>query len=109
VNYAPTFTAGPSPITVEEDDNAFNATWATDLSAGPGDDENVTLSIKCDDAAEALFSKGRAISNDGVLTFTAASQMSGSSKCTVTLAEVGTDGKTAEASLVIIVKPGAGP
>jgi hypothetical protein len=108
VNYAPTFTPGVTPIEVDEDAPAYNATWATAISAGPGDEESVTMSIACDRAADTLFSEAPSISDNGVLIFTPAGDVSGSSNCTVTLSEVGTNAKTATEELVITIKPGAG-
>jgi hypothetical protein len=66
------------------------------------------MSIACDKAAAELFSQAPAITDAGVLSLTPAGQVSGSSKCTVTLSEVGTDAKTATEELVIIIRPGAG-
>jgi hypothetical protein len=107
VNYAPTFTAGAPRIEVDEDSGAYRAAWATNMSAGPGDEENTTLSIECDTAAVKLFSIRPAISNSGVLTFTPAAHESGSTKCTVTLSEAGENPKTADADLTIAVNAGA--
>jgi hypothetical protein len=106
VNYAPTFTAGAPRIEVDEDSGAYSAAWATNMSAGPGDEENTTLSIACDAAAGNLFSVEPAISNAGMLTFTPKAQVSGSTKCTVTLSEAGDNPKTADAELTIAVKAG---
>jgi hypothetical protein len=107
VNYAPSFVAGPSPITVAEGSAPYSAAWATNVSAGPGDDEDVSLAIECDAAADSLFAAGPAISSDGVLSFTPAAHKSGSSRCSVTLAEAGVGGLSANASLVIQVTAGA--
>jgi hypothetical protein len=112
VNYAPSFTAGPSPISVAEGSGSFSAAWATAISAGPGDDEELRLAIDCDDAAAALFAAGPAISSGGVLSFMPAAHKSGSSRCSVSLAEAGGSGLSANASLVIVITPGvalAGP
>jgi hypothetical protein len=106
VNYAPTFTAVVPLIEVDEDSPAYSRAWATNISAGPGDEEDVTLSIACV-AAGDLFSAEPAISNTGVLTFTPSPQVSGSTNCTVTLSEAGDNGKTAEAELTIVIRPGA--
>jgi hypothetical protein len=92
---------------VAEGSGSFSAAWATAISAGPGDDEELRLAIDCDDAAAALFAAGPAISSGGVLSFTPAAHKSGSSKCSVSLAEVGGSGLSANASLVIIITPGA--
>jgi hypothetical protein len=107
VNYAPTFTAGAPRIEVEEDSGAYSAAWATNMSAGPGDEENITLSIACDAAAGNLFSVEPAISNAGVLTFTPEAQVSGSTKCTVTLSEAGENPKTAAEDVTIAITAGA--
>jgi hypothetical protein len=107
VNYAPTFTPGPSPISVAEGSGSFSAAWATTISAGPGDDEELRLAIDCDDAAAALFAAGPAISSGGVLSFTPAAHKSGSSRCSVSLVEAGSSGLSANASLVIVITAGA--
>jgi hypothetical protein len=107
VNYAPSFEAGAARITVAEGSPAYSAAWATNISAGPGDDEDVSLAIECDAAAGSLFAAGPAISAAGVLSFTPARFKSGSSRCSVTLAEAGAGGLSANASLVIEVTAGA--
>jgi hypothetical protein len=103
VNDAPSFNVTDNSISVAEDSGAYNAAWATDISAGPGEKQNTTFSTVCDDAAAELFSVAPSVSATGVLTFTPAKDAFGISRCTVTLMEAGEGGLSAKAGLSIEV------
>jgi hypothetical protein len=105
VNDAPSFNVTDNSISVAEDSGAYSAAWATDISAGPGEEQNVTFSTTCDDAAAALFAVAPAVDAAGVLSFRPAANAFGSSRCTVTLAEAGKGGLSATAGLSISVTP----
>jgi hypothetical protein len=90
VNDAPSFTAGGN-VTVNEDSGAYSATWATGISAGPGE-SGQTVAFQVSNDNNALFSAQPAISPAGVLTFTTAANAFGSATVTVTLSD---DGGTA--------------
>jgi Bacterial Ig domain len=79
VNDVPSFTAG-SDVTVLEDSGAYSGTWATNVSAGPTDEQavqTVDFELTSDDNA-ALFSVAPAIAADGTLSFTPAPDAFGS-------------------------------
>jgi hypothetical protein len=105
VNHPPSFNATSSLITVAEDSGAYSAPWATNISAGPGDnDQTVTFSTECDATASSLFIKAPDASAAGVSTFTPAPNAFGSSKCTVTLAETEENGLSVNALLTVEVR-----
>ena len=105
MNDAPSFNVTANNIIVAEDSPAYSAAWATDMSAGPGEEQNVTFSTQCDDAADALFSAAPSVDAAGVLRFTLAANAFGSSRCSVTLTEAGEGGLSATAGLSITVTP----
>lgn len=105
MNDAPSFNVSDNSISVKEDSGEYSAAWASDISAGPGEEQNVTFSTECDNATAALFSVAPSVNASGVLTFTPAEDAFGTSKCTVTLAEVGAGGLTATAGLTVEVTP----
>jgi hypothetical protein len=108
VNQAPTYTPGPAVITVPESSGLYNASWASDVSAGPSDadvGQAVSFSVTCD-AAAALFSQAPAVSPSGVLSFAPAAYQAGSSKCNVTLEEDGAGGLSVMSLLTIVVTAG---
>jgi Bacterial Ig domain len=83
VNDPPSFTAGGN-VTVNENSGAYDATWATSISPGPADEAGQTVSFlvtRVDN--DALFSVQPAISSTGTLTFTPATDASGSATVTV--------------------------
>jgi large repetitive protein len=84
VNDPPSFTAGGN-VTVNEDNGPYSATWATSISAGPGESQPLTFTVVNDN--NALFSAQPAISPSGVLTFTPAPNAYGSANVTVTLSD----------------------
>jgi hypothetical protein len=86
VNDAPTFTKGPATATVNESSGAYSSPWATNVSPGPGEtDQTVTFAAECTNTA--LFSVQPKFSPTGLLSFTVAAGASGSSVCSVTLAD----------------------
>ncbi|MCC9643392.1 tandem-95 repeat protein [Rhodopirellula sp. JC740] len=86
VNDLPTFTAGPA-VTVLEDSGAYSQPWASDISAGPGNEAGQTVAFLVQVPAEDqdLFAVQPAIDENGVLTFTVADDAAGSTNVTVTL------------------------
>ncbi|MEP2310277.1 MAG: Ig-like domain-containing protein [Rhodopirellula bahusiensis] len=86
VNDLPTFTAGPA-VTVLEDSGAYSQPWATDVSAGPGNEGNQTVAFLVQVPAEDqdLFTVLPSIDPSGVLTFSVAPDAAGSTDVTVTL------------------------
>ncbi|GAB4186740.1 MAG: hypothetical protein Tsb002_11490 [Wenzhouxiangellaceae bacterium] len=110
VNDAPSFTPG-GDVTVNEDSGAFNAAWATAISAGPADEagQNLNFNITANDNP-GLFATAPAIDAGGNLSFTPAADLSGSASITVQLMD---DGGTANGgvdtsapvSFVITVNP----
>ena len=93
VNDKPFFTKGADQ-TVNEDSGLKTASnWATGISAGGGNDETaqeLTFTLSADHPE--LFSSGPALSADGTLSFTPASNANGVASVTITLKD---DGGTA--------------
>jgi hypothetical protein len=86
VNDPPLFTAGPSNVSVPENTGVSSSTWATSISAGPGEEsQSVTFALVCTNAA--LFSTQPQLSPTGVLTFTSTPGAFGSSICNATLTD----------------------
>ena len=98
VNDPPSFTAGGN-VTVNEDSGAYLASWATGISAGPGESQPLTFTVTNDN--NALFSAQPSISPAGILSFTPAPNAFGTANLTVTLSD-GID-STAPVSFVITV------
>jgi hypothetical protein len=98
VNDPPSFTPGGN-VTVNEDSGAYLNSWATSLSAGPGESQPLTFTVTNDN--NALFSAQPSINPGGVLTFTPAPNAFGSANVTVTLSD-GID-STSPVSFVITV------
>jgi hypothetical protein len=98
VNDPPSFTAGGN-VTVNEDSGSYSATWATAISAGPGESQTLTFTTTNDN--NALFAVQPSISSTGVLTFTPAPNAYGTANVTVTLSD-GID-STSPVSFVITV------
>lgn len=92
INDAPSFTAGADQ-TVPEDAGAQSVTgWATDILAGPADEsgQNLTFNVSADNTA--LFDQQPAVSADGILTYTPATDQFGMATITISLSD---DGGTA--------------
>lgn len=98
VNDPPSFTAGGN-VTVNEDSGAYLASWATAISAGPGESQPLTFTVTNDN--NALFSAQPSISPAGILSFTPAANAFGTANVTVTLSD-GID-STPPVSFVITV------
>jgi hypothetical protein len=94
LNEAPSFTAGTDQ-TVDEDMGPQSvAFWATDISAGPTNENSQTVSFTiASNTNAALFSAGPAVAADGTLTYTPADDAFGTA--TITL-QAEDDGGTAE-------------
>jgi hypothetical protein len=109
VNDPPTFNRGNATVTVAEDSGAYNATWATNISAGPGELDPLAFTLNCSSANSALFATPPAMDVQGRLTFTPAPDMFGNATCTVRLTEQIPGGLSATAPLLIVVTPGKAP
>ena len=91
VNNAPSFTKGADQ-TVNEDAGAQSVTgWATAISDGDGDTQNLTFNVTGNTNA-ALFAAGPTIAANGDLSYTPAANANGSADITITLSD---DGGTA--------------
>jgi hypothetical protein len=104
VNDKPSFTPGNATISVEADSTAYSQPWATNISAGPGENQTTQLSIECGQNGGSIFSEGPSISNDGVLSFTPRQLQAGTTRCTVTLTD--SEGSKVKAPLAIAVADG---
>ena len=92
VNDEPSFTKG-SNVTVNEDAGAKTvSSWASNLSKGTDDPSSQELAFTVTNANNSLFSVQPAISASGVLTYTSASNATGSATVSVVLSD---DGGTA--------------
>ena len=89
-NDAPSFLKG-SNQTIDEDAGAqIVSNWATNISAGPPDESDETLSFQIINNTNAsLFSSGPTISSTGRLTYTPAANANGSATITVVLKDNG--------------------
>jgi hypothetical protein len=88
INDAPSFTPGPSLVTVDEDSGPYSAPWATDISAGPPSEGYQSVHFERDGPAgyngpSDLFTVLPSISPDGTLTFTPAPNASGHAHVTI--------------------------
>jgi Ca2+-binding RTX toxin-like protein len=91
INDAPAFTPG-TDILVLEDSGAYNAPWATAITAGPGDESGQVLTFLVSNDNNALFAAQPAIDASGNLTFTPVAGASGNAVVSVVLQD---DGGTA--------------
>jgi VCBS repeat-containing protein len=93
VNDAPSFTVGPDQNVAEDAGPQSVAAWATNISAGPADEntQNLTFNVSSNTNA-ALFSAGPAVDASGVLSYTPADDAFGSATITLELMD---DGGTA--------------
>ncbi len=89
MNDAPSFTPGPGQIVDENSVPVSIPNWATDLSPGPADEADQTLAFLVSNDRSSLFSAQPAISPDGTLTFTPATNAVGSAIVTVRLKDNG--------------------
>jgi hypothetical protein len=105
-NDPPSFTPGAA-VTVTEDSLVYGAAWATNISAGPGEDDELAFTVNCSSAPPGFFAAAPSIAvASGRLTFTPAADAFGSVSCTVTLAEVMPGGLSVSEPLTIAVTPG---
>ncbi|WP_395376848.1 beta strand repeat-containing protein [Marinicella sp. W31] len=93
INDAPSFTAGPATVAVNEDSAAQNAAWATTISAGPADEAGQALNFVISQTSidsTLSFTTPPAISpTTGNLSYTAAANAYGSAVYTVQLMDNG--------------------
>jgi hypothetical protein len=110
VNDPPSFAVTNATVTVAENSGRYNATWATNITAGPAETETVAFTITCVSTPAGLFSVAPAVTASGVLSFKLAASASGSSDCAVTLAETsGANRLSANSTLRIVVTEGKRP
>ena len=76
VNDEPSFTAG-GDVSVNENSGAYDATWATAISAGPNESGQTVSILVTRVDNDALFSVQPSISSTGTLTFTPATNAVG--------------------------------
>jgi hypothetical protein len=88
VNDEPSFTAGPD-VSVGEDSGAYSAVWASNISSGPANESDQSVSFLVTTSNQALFSEQPAIAADGTLSFTPADNANGSATITVVLSDDG--------------------
>jgi CSLREA domain-containing protein len=92
VNDPPSFTPG-GDVTVDEDSGAYDAAWASDISAGPANESGQTVSFAFSaNSNPSLFLTGPTIDPDGNLRFTPKPDAHGSATISVRLQD---DGGTA--------------
>lgn len=90
VNDAPSFTKGADQ-TVSEDAGAQTVNpWATSISSGPSDESGQTLTFNVTNNTNPdLFSAAPSVSSSGVLTYTPATNATGTAAVTLTLGDSG--------------------
>jgi PKD repeat protein len=69
VNNAPTFTAGLDQVTPEDSSMQIVYSWATDISPGPENESNQTVSFNVSADNTSIFAKQPALSVEGNLTY----------------------------------------
>jgi hypothetical protein len=92
VNDAPSFTKGANQAVAENAGAQTVVGWATAISAGPADEAGQALNFLVSTNNKALFAAGPVIAADGTLTYTPATNATGSATVTVRLHD---DGGTA--------------
>jgi hypothetical protein len=88
VNDAPSFTKGADQTVAEDSGPHSVSNWASAISAGPADESSQGLSFVVTNNT-GLFSAGPAVSANGTLTYTLASDKYGSADITVKLKDDG--------------------
>jgi len=83
VNNAPAFTAEDRAIVRAEDAGPVAVSWATSISAGPGESESTSFTVTSTNPT--LFESAPSIDASGTLHFTTAPNRSGSATATATL------------------------
>jgi hypothetical protein len=89
VNDAPSFTKGPNQTTIEGSGPQTANNWATNISPGPANESAQSLAFIVSSNNTTLFSSQPAISSNGTLTYTPASNANGSATVTVVLMDNG--------------------
>jgi VCBS repeat-containing protein len=90
VNDAPSFTKGADQSILENAGAQTVPSWATAISAGPPDESGQTLTFNVTgNTNAALFSAGPSVSSTGTLTYTPATNASGTATITLTLQDNG--------------------
>ena len=89
VNDAPSFTKGANETVLEDSGARTVSNWATNISAGPPDENTQTVTFTATNDNNPLFSVQPAISSTGTLTYTPAANAFGSATVTVTLKDNG--------------------
>jgi hypothetical protein len=95
VNDAPSFVKGADVTVLEDSGPRTIANWATALSAGPNETQNLSFAV-VDNSNATLFAVGPAITADGQLSFTPAANAFGSATITIRLDD---DGGTAHSGV----------
>ena len=119
VNDAPSFTTGGNVTVLEDAGPQTIAGWATNLSAGPANENGQALNFLVSVGNPALFSSQPAISPAGALSFTSGLGANGSATVTVQLhddggiADGGVDTSIAQTFVIAVTpvnsKPSAAP
>src|SRR5262249_52905505 len=103
-NQPPTFAI--DDVTVDEDSGAYDAPWATGVSAGLPNESEQTLTFSVTgNTNPALFASGPIVSDDGRLLFTPAPNVDGASDVTVTLTDSGDGTNSVTHTATIAVNP----
>jgi len=91
VNDAPVFTKGDNIVLMEDSGNQSITKWATNINAGPSDEQTQLLTFKLtiDQYSELKFSKFPEISSDGRLFFTPEKDSYGNATISVQLVDNG--------------------
>jgi hypothetical protein len=98
--------AADSVISVAEDSGPYNAPWATDISAGPDEDQGLSGVIECKFTSDSeLFAEVPSLNEDANLTFTPVKDGFGFANCNVTLFETEEGGLSFMKTLLIEVRP----
>jgi hypothetical protein len=110
VNDAPSFVKGGDPSTPEDDGPESLPGWATNIAAGPADENGQTLTFVVSTDNDTLFSALPEIDSNGRLTFTAAANAFGTANVTVRLMDNGgiNDGgedTSADQAFIIEIRP----
>lgn len=89
VNDVPSFTKGADPTINEDAGSQFVSGWATNVSTGAANEFQSLQFIINNNSNPSLFSSGPSISSSGSLSYTPASNASGSATITVVLKDNG--------------------
>jgi hypothetical protein len=89
VNDAPSFTKGANQTVNEDAPPQTISNWATNISAGPANEQGQTPTLTVTNNNQALFSAQPALSPTGTLTYTPAASVSGNATVTVQLQDNG--------------------